>query len=584
MRVALRAYESQLAQFTGDLMSQFDDLKNAKNLHDIASLLGYKPRALSYILYKLGEKYKAFEIPKRYSGVRKINAPHEKLKRLQRKLADMLQNCISEIDKKGKTRRFSHGFSKGYSIITNAVNHRRKRFVFNVDLKDFFGTINFGRVRGFFIVNKDFMLNDKVATILAQIASHDNALPQGSPCSPVISNLIGHILDVHLGRLAARHGCIYSRYADDITFSTNKKEFPHQIAEKQDEKNNVWMPGKKLLKLVKHSGFELNYKKTRMQCNNSRQEVTGLTVNERVNVSSNYRRNVRAMVHRLLSTGEFHFERARGEKDITGSLEQLHGMLGFIDHIDKIAKKPEEHEKNKKHLGIYQQFLLYKVFYTPPSPIILCEGETDNIYLLYAIRSLAKEYPLLAEINSDNKIKLKIQFFKYKKRTGEILGLSGGASPLAKFISHYSKFKESHDFDFKKINPVIVLVDNDDGLKDFNSILKIKLWPESGYIHYPQNLYIIKTPSLNNGKETSEIEDFFPEDVRNREIDGKKFSANKKIDKTKEYGKTVFAHKIVRPGEKTINFEGFRRILSILEEVIEKHSNAIPVTVQTPPQ
>src|SRR5207253_493823 len=85
-------------------------------------------------------------------------------------------------------------------------------------------------VRGYFIRDKNFVLNEKVATVIAQIACHENALPQGSPCSPVISNLIAHVLDTHLVRLASRVGCTYSRYADDLTFSTNKKPFPREIA------------------------------------------------------------------------------------------------------------------------------------------------------------------------------------------------------------------------------------------------------------------------------------------------------------------------------------------------------------------
>ena len=120
--------------------------------------------------------------------------------------------------------------SEGRSIITNARQHRNRRYVFNVDIQDFFGSINFGRIRGYFIADKNFQLQSKVATVLAQIACFENALPQGSPCSPIISNLIGHIVDIHLAKLAARVGCTYTRYADDLTFSTNKPTFPNQIA------------------------------------------------------------------------------------------------------------------------------------------------------------------------------------------------------------------------------------------------------------------------------------------------------------------------------------------------------------------
>ncbi|MGC3085804.1 RNA-directed DNA polymerase, partial [Enterococcus faecium] len=78
------------------------------------------------------------------------------------------------------------GFKRGYSIVTNASMHKKRRLVLNVDLEDFFGAINFGRVRGFFITNKNFSLPPSVATVLAQIICYDNSIPQGSPCSPVV--------------------------------------------------------------------------------------------------------------------------------------------------------------------------------------------------------------------------------------------------------------------------------------------------------------------------------------------------------------------------------------------------------------
>src|SRR5689334_3298786 len=124
-----------------------------------------------------------------------------------------------------------------------------------------------------------------------------SSLPQGSPCSPVISNLIGHVLDVRLVRLAAKNGCRYSRYADDLTFSTSKPTFPSSIAVCLDPQMHIWAPGKALSKLILHSGFDINHDKTRMQYRNSRQEVTGLTVNRKVNVRRTYRRRVRVMTH-----------------------------------------------------------------------------------------------------------------------------------------------------------------------------------------------------------------------------------------------------------------------------------------------
>lgn len=263
-------------------------IKGATDLRGVAKLLEVKTGMLSYVLYKQpkSELYKKFEISKKTGGVREISAPCPHLKLIQQRLAAVLVGCYSELKKsnisvvKNKNhvrREVSHGFVKGRGIISNGQEHITRRFVFNADLSDFFGTINFGRVRGFFIKDKHFLLSPATATILAQIACNENKLPQGSPCSPVISNLIGHILDMRLVELAFQQGCTYTRYADDLTFSTNKLDFPTAIAVPKEGDPHGWLPGSGLQNIVKKCGFSLNEKKTRLQYRDSRQEVTGLT-------------------------------------------------------------------------------------------------------------------------------------------------------------------------------------------------------------------------------------------------------------------------------------------------------------------
>jgi retron-type reverse transcriptase len=292
-------------------MSRLATLKAATSLSDVAKLLDFKPKALSYILYKqqAAAKYKTFQIPKRNGGQRTIDAPIDALKLLQRKLSDLLQDCVDGINTaKQRKDRTAHGFKRKRSIITNARQHRHRRWVFNLDLEDFFPSINFGRVRGFLLRNRDFELHKDVATVIAQIACHQNALPQGSPCSPVISNVIGHVLDMRLVQLASQAGCTYSRYADDLTFSTNKKEFPANIAVRSGKEgvaSHFWSPGDALQKIINRTGFRINAKKTHQMYRDSRQNVTGLIVNKKINVRWEYRHTVRAMVHSLVKTGTF---------------------------------------------------------------------------------------------------------------------------------------------------------------------------------------------------------------------------------------------------------------------------------------
>jgi RNA-directed DNA polymerase len=322
--------------------------------------------------------------------------------------------------------------------------------VFNLDLKDFFPSIHFGRVRGFFIKDNNFALNQDVATILAQIACDGNALPQGSPCSPVISNLIAHVLDMHIVRLAAAAGCTYSRYADDLTFSTNKPQFSADIAHPAEGDSHVWVPGEKLQEIITHSGFTVNDRKTRMQYRDSRQDVTGLVVNRKVNVRWEYRHNVRAMVYTLFRTGKFQIYGPVTKDGVTtfvmrdGSLDELQGRLGFVDSIDLYNRKKSPKGKGSSNLSTkeltYRRFLIYRDFYTAKRPVILCEGKTDTVYLKHAIRSLADDFPELAEKDDKGKVSLKVRLYKYTKSTTvRILGLQdGGTGHIPKFIGNYN--------------------------------------------------------------------------------------------------------------------------------------------------
>ncbi|MDJ0742704.1 MAG: reverse transcriptase domain-containing protein [Xenococcaceae cyanobacterium MO_167.B27] len=193
-----------------------DKFNKLKNRCDIANLLDITDYQLRYHLYihSLKSAYTEFKIPKKSGGYRHILQPITSLKIIQQKLNQVLKAVY-------EPKPSTHGFTVGRSIVTNAQAHLRQRYLLNIDLKDFFPSINFGRVRGLFMA-KPYNCTEEVATILAQICCYDNQLPQGSPTSPIISNMICSKLDSQLQRLAKKHQCIYTRYADDITFSTSR--------------------------------------------------------------------------------------------------------------------------------------------------------------------------------------------------------------------------------------------------------------------------------------------------------------------------------------------------------------------------
>ena len=546
-------------------MSQLEKLKKATSLSDLALILGYKPKSVSFIIYKIPEnkKYIEFEIPKKNGKTRKIKAPVDQLKHLQRRLADLLNSCFDEISSKAQKKSLSHGFRKNYSIITNANNHKNKRYVFNVDLQDFFPSINFGRVRGFFIKNNSFSLNEKVATVIAQIACHNNEIPQGSPCSPIISNLIAHLLDIRMVNLAKHSKCTYSRYADDLTFSTNRKDFPSSIAIKKDDNN--WDVSQKLIREIEKVGFCINPTKTSMQFKTSRQVATGLIVNKKVNIKSEYYKKARSMCYALFNTGQFYIENDDEEKENT--INQLEGILSFIYYVKRPyeASKPGNRKYNPTAItALYRKFLLYKHFYSLEKPLILCEGKTDVIYLKCALKQLSNTYSDFVDTGKD-KTAYKVNFLNFSKNLRDVFSISTGTSGLDFLIDNYKKLGPAFKAP-RNSYPVVVIVDNDDGSKEIKKKLKINNGDAiTDFYHFSDNLYVLIVPKNKTGA----IEDLFDNDVLNTKIDGKVFNRGKSIDANIEYGKIVFAEKVISANQKKISFDKFREVFDRLRIIVD---------------
>lgn len=296
---------------------------------DIAILLNINLKTLNYYLYKLKPEaqYESFQIQKRSGGIREIHSPISKIKEIQRNLNNILHIIY-------KVKPSAHGFIIKKNIVSNAKPHVGKRYVFNLDLKDFFPTIHFGRVRGMF-QGKPHYLPKNIAIILAQICCYKGYLPQGAPTSPIISNMICSQLDSQLQQLAASNYCSYTRYADDMTFSTNRKIIPPEIVEKRNGDVRV---GNELEKIIERSGFKINREKVRLQERSMRQEVTGLTVNVHPNVTRKYVRQIRAMLHAWdkykykLAEKEY-WEKYRHKKGNASFKKVVKGKINFLKMV-----------------------------------------------------------------------------------------------------------------------------------------------------------------------------------------------------------------------------------------------------------
>ena len=267
-----------------------------------------------------GKRYSDFSIKKKSGADRLIHAPVSGLKSIQKALSFILQ-CVFE------PHKAATGFVIGRSIVDNARIHQGCNYVFNIDLKDFFPSINQSRVWAC-LQMEPFNLNEKksiapsessdkyfmvrsrtiagrkqIANMIAAICCTEmtverqdekgewvqvkqNVLPQGAPTSPVITNIVCKKLDHRLTGVANRFGLRYSRYADDITFSSM-----HNVYQKDGEFL------KELHRIITDQGFHINDKKTRLQKTGHRQEVTGLVVNEKVNVQKRYIKQLRMWLY-----------------------------------------------------------------------------------------------------------------------------------------------------------------------------------------------------------------------------------------------------------------------------------------------
>lgn len=552
-----------------------------KTRNELADFLNIERKTLTNILYNkhVESYYYSFEIPKKSGGYRKIHAPIGVLKIIQKKLSDCLYNYRDQICKDNEINlNISHAFERKKGIISNAVIHKNKRYIINIDLKDFFDSFHFGRVRGYFEKNKYFELPVEVSTIIAQLVCYDGKLPQGAPTSPIITNLICNVLDYKLLQLAKKYRLDYTRYADDLTFSTNDKNILKNYEQFYQNLN----------KIIVKNGFEINSKKTRLIYKSSSQSVTGLVVNEKVNISHIYYKRIRSMAYHLYRSGKFYID------DKEGRITQLEGCFSFINEIDKYNNKFNGNA-NKKFFKFssrekeFQKFLFYKYFYANEKPVIVTEGKTDIAYIKSALKNLYKEYPNLIEKNSNGKFEFKVSFFRRSKRTRFFFNMSlDGADAMKNLYSFFSDYGDkkvycnyfeyfNKIFNIEQKNPVILIFDNELNTKGkplhtFSKDCKLSLcnFEKGGSQKLIDNgKLFLATHQLMNNKKESEIEDLFDSNVLEHKINGKSFSKNSDFDIDKYYGKDYFS-KYIASNYENINFSEFRPLLDNINEIICK--------------
>lgn len=267
--------------------------------------------------------YVQFDVPKRAGGTRTILAPRRRLKALQRAVLRELVDRLPVSD-------HAHGFRRGRSIASGAALHVGKKVVVSLDLQDFFPSVTFPRVRGFFIaMGYGYVVAATLAALVTEaprqvveakgerfyVPVGPRHCPQGAPTSPGLCNAIAMRLDRRLAGLAGAMGFTYTRYADDLTFSG-------------DDRARVGQLIRMVRRIVEAEGFRLREEKTCVAVAGRRQRVTGVTVNDVAGLSRKERRRLRAMAHQLRVAAD-------EGRDVEGQRKLLAGKLAYLAMLNE---------------------------------------------------------------------------------------------------------------------------------------------------------------------------------------------------------------------------------------------------------
>lgn len=340
----LQATEQNNDRLTDSKLPTFVDSKA------LAGAIGISLNELRFLCFQKEvsqvNHYQQFEIPKKTGGVRRISAPMPRLKRAQYWLLDNVLNKV-------KIHDAAHGFVTGRSILSNALPHVKQSVVINLDLENFFPTISYRRVKGMY---QQLGYSETIATLMALLSTEpetesvdmddeiwyvqqgERFLPQGAPTSPAITNIICRRLDSRLSAMAAKLGFNYSRYADDMTFSSHKTDGVQQL---------LW----RCKQIIKDEGFIIHPDKTRIMRSHQKQEVTGVVVNEKPSIDRETLKRFRALLFQISKDG------IEGKR--WGCGELMASIDGYANFVAMIA--PEKGIPLQKYVAELKQKCGYQV-------------------------------------------------------------------------------------------------------------------------------------------------------------------------------------------------------------------------------
>lgn len=399
---------------------------------DMSDAMGVSLSELRFLCYSRPVSrithYQRFTISKKTGGERLISAPMPRLKRAQYWILENILNTLPLHDA-------AHGFRAGRSIVTNAQPHIGTHLVLNYDLKDFFPSIQYVRVKGLF---RHMGYSEQLATLLALICTQPQVqavnldgetyyvengmriLPQGAPSSPAVTNLLCRRLDKRLQGAAKSAGFRYSRYADDMTFSAPRSHAKH-FGKLQWRLENI----------VKDEGFELHPDKSRAMRANNQQQVTGIVVNSKASLDRKTLKRFRAVL--------FQIEKDGPEGKTWGNAQNvLNAIRGYANYIAMVD--PDKGKKYQMQVQRIFQKQGYRADHVPPSPF-----NPSRFRAAIADNRLPKEdwwqakerpEPVLAKIETKQKPKAGTQAGQAQRSTQDIINDAGRTTRMPGMPRH----------------------------------------------------------------------------------------------------------------------------------------------------
>ncbi len=247
--------------------------------YQLAGFFGINRKKLFERVKKCDAMYTVHHLPKKNGGMRKITVPAPPIKAMQRLILKRILPAFP-------VSKYAMAYRRGGKLYDNAAPHIGKKYLLKMDLENFFGSIRFDMVYSAVFHTRHFPR--RIGAMLTKLCCKEDVLPQGAPTSPALSNLVMRRFDDAIGRWCEKRGIAYTRYCDDLAFSADVPLYCVYV---------------KVKTMLEEMGFTVNEYKTHFITNASRQSVTGLTVNEKVAVSSAYKRTLRQACYYALRFG-----------------------------------------------------------------------------------------------------------------------------------------------------------------------------------------------------------------------------------------------------------------------------------------